>query len=103
MNLRKILLGIWYSFMKNLVNLALNLYYKDIQLYGLEKIPFGKPMFFISNHQNTFIDPLLMVSMMPLNPSFLTRSDVFKSKIARNIFYSFKMLPIYRQRDGEIP
>lgn len=89
-----------YHFSETWTATAVHLFYKRIQVVGEEKIPVGKPILCAVNHQNAFMDPLLIVLLMEICPTFLTRSDVFQHPIVKKIFYLFKMLPIYRQRDG---
>lgn len=78
----------------------LHLYYGKVKVSGLENVPKDKPVLFLSNHQSALLDVLLIGVDCNRNPWFLTRSDVFKSKILVSIFNFFQMIPIYRIRDG---
>lgn len=61
--------------------------------------PAGTPAFFVSNHQNGMMDPLVSCALVPQQIHWLTRADVFWNGAARHIMYGFNQLPIYRQRD----
>lgn len=91
----------FYHGCKKIVGYCLQLFYRRWQIEGYENLMIGEPMLMGSNHQNAFIDPLNIVCSTEkrLQPSFLTRSDVF-NKNTQWLFERFKMLPIYRQRDG---
>ena len=78
----------------------LRLYYGKIKIAGLENVPKDKPVLFLPNHQSALLDVLLIATDCNRKPWFLTRSDVFKSKILISIFNFFQMIPIYRIRDG---
>ena len=90
-----------YYFVKYWISAGLFFYYKKIRVVGLEHVPKGKPVIFLSNHQNALMDVLLIATRCNRKPWFLTRADVFKSAIFRPIFRFLQMLPIYRIRDGK--
>ena len=75
-------------------------YHKKIEITGLENIPKDKPVLFLPNHQSALIDVLLIATDCQRKPYFLTRADVFSSSWLNSIFSYFRMLPIYRMRDG---
>ena len=75
-------------------------YYKKIKVIGLDKIPNGKPIFFLPNHQNALIDPLLIATSINGFATYLTRASVFKKPFIAKILRLLGLLPIYRVRDG---
>lgn len=90
-----------YHFFKCWISLGLFFYFKKIRIVGIETVPFNKPTLLLSNHQNALLDVLLIATRNKLKPWYLTRSDVFKSKLFSPLFYFLQMLPIYRLRDGK--
>ncbi|MFT4770467.1 MAG: 1-acyl-sn-glycerol-3-phosphate acyltransferase [Cryomorphaceae bacterium] len=91
---------IYYFLLQFIVKLAIKLFYRRIEIQGLENIPKNGPVLLAPNHQNAFIDALLPATLFPRRIHFLVRADVFKSNLARRFFSSIQMMPIYRQRDG---
>lgn len=83
-----------------LVKSLLHLYFGKIEVHGLANVPKDTPVLFLPNHQNAFLDTILIATKCNRSPFFLTRSDVFKSSILKRIFTFCKMIPIYRMRDG---
>ena len=75
-------------------------YYKRINVFGLENIPYDYPVIFAPNHQNAVMDPLAVLFTAKIHPVFLARADVFKGKRLINFLTLCKILPVYRQRDG---
>ena len=69
-------------------------------MVGRDNIPLGKPVLFLSNHQNALMDVMLIATRYHGKPWFLTRSDVFRNGFFRSLFNFLQMLPIYRIRDG---
>ncbi|MEO0894994.1 MAG: 1-acyl-sn-glycerol-3-phosphate acyltransferase [Bacteroidota bacterium] len=91
-----------YHVMRALVRFGLHLYYRRLKIVGYEDVPKGVPLFFASNHQNAFMDALLLGGNTKgrQQPNYITRSDVFNPKTL-SFLSTWKMLPIYRQRDGK--
>jgi len=77
----------------------LQLYFKKVRVEGLKNIPRNKAILVVPNHQNAFLDPILVASFLPLPLHFLTRSDVF-TRWTNSIFKKVNMIPIFRIRDG---
>lgn len=90
-----------YTVMRELVRLGLKLYYRRFQMVGYEEVPKEVPMFFAVNHQNAFMDALVVGGNTNgrQQPNYITRSDVFNPKTLK-FLETWKMLPIYRQKDG---
>lgn len=92
---------LFYNIVKPIIRFALFCYYKEVRLTGAENIPKNKPVMLLPNHQNGLLDPLILAGYIPgFRPYFLTRSDVFRNPVLRSLFGLFRMLPIYRIRDG---
>ncbi len=54
----------------------------------------------VGNHQNALMDALAIIFTSPGQPIFLTRASVFKNKFIARLLYHFKMIPVFRPRDG---
>lgn len=91
---------LWYQFFRNLVRVGLHFFYSRVEVRGKENIPKDKPVLVLPNHQNSFMDALLVVNTMPGFMFFLTRAGVFSSPLASFLLRSLNMLPVYRVRDG---
>lgn len=92
--------SIFYFLLRGYVAMALRVFYRKWQISGKENIPKNAAIIFVANHQNAFQDALVVTCGIDEAPWFLTRANVFKSKIARTIFNSLHMMPVYRFRDG---
>lgn len=93
--------SIGYQFLRYWIKFSLlKLFYKKVEVCGLEKVDPKKPIIFAPNHQNALLDALLLVTSLKQQPIFLARADIFEKPILVRIFRFFKMLPVYRIRDG---
>ncbi len=79
---------------------GLHLFYKKIEVEGYENIPHGKPILVVPNHQNSFMDALLVTTSYKPTMYYLTRAQAFNPKAVGAILTSLNMLPVYRVRDG---
>lgn len=90
----------WYLGCQQIVAASLRLYYKKITFQKYPKHLEKEGVIFACVHQQSFMDPILIGALTLRQHIYLTRSDAFKNPIARRLFTSFKMLPIYRNQDG---
>lgn len=92
---------LWYNFIRlGLVKTGLHFFYKKIHVVDKHKIPKGKPILLVPNHQNSFMDALLVTTTVFQTTSFLTRAKAFQSKFMNWFLRSLNLLPVYRVRDG---
>jgi len=81
----------WYNFV----------FYKKTEVVDSKKIPKKEMVIIGPNHQNALMDPLTILYAANHSPAFLARSDLFKTKFLSNLMLFFRILPIYRIRDGK--
>ncbi len=91
---------IWYETSRVVLRIVLLLFYRKITITGLDKLPKKTPVIFAPNHQNAFMDALVVVGFTHHRIWFLTRADIFKKKVAIFLLDSLRLTPVYRQRDG---
>ncbi len=89
-----------YTILHTLVRITLPLYYRKIHVTGIENFPKDKPVLLAVNHQNAFLDGVLVAYKLDKQVYFLARSDAFKGKIAAKILKAMNLVPIYRKQDG---
>ena len=89
-----------YQLLKYYFGSFFRFFYRRIDAKGLKNIPTKKPIIFAPNHQNALMDPLAVIFTSGKQPVFLTRADIFSKPILFKMFTYFKMLPVYRIRDG---
>ena len=91
---------IWYFIVRSFVWLGIRFYFKEVVIKGIENIPKKGPVVFTANHQNAFLDALILATTTWRFTHYLVRADVFKSAMARWWLATLNMMPIYRIRDG---
>jgi 1-acyl-sn-glycerol-3-phosphate acyltransferase len=89
-----------YTFMKNYIGFWHWLFYRKIQSKYRSRIPKDRPVLIAPNHQLALMDAMAPIHTSRRDIIFLTRSDAFANKFIAGILRIFKMLPVYRLRDG---
>lgn len=89
-----------YHFVKPIIQLTLLVFYRKIYFSNTEAIPDDKPIILAANHSNAMLDPILLAVFLKRSLFFMTRADIFTTKIRRWALESLHMLPIYRPKDG---
>lgn len=87
-----------YLLLKISLNISLRLFYKRFFVYRKHYKFFGSTIY-VSNHPNSFMDPIMIGAVNIPIVHFMTRSDVFKWWL-KPVLWASHMLPIYRQHDG---
>ena len=88
-----------YFFFKYYFKIYTYFYFREVKIYGLKNIPIDGGVLYSPNHQGAFLDPFIIGSFTPRTITSLTRADVFYGP-QRWLFEVFKMLPVYRIRNG---
>ena len=92
--------SIAYSLTKNYTGIALKIFYRELKIQGRSNIPKDKPVIFAPNHQNSFLDAIIIACVVSRPIHYLVRASVFSSKLAKWALGLLNMMPIYRFRDG---
>ena len=90
---------LFYAGFKYLMKITLRWYFKHLRIEGLENVPKDKPLLVTPNHQNAFLDALLVGAYIPIPLHILTRADIF-NWWSKRLLGLLNMMPIYRIRDG---
>ena len=91
--------SIFYKIGFAIVRTGIRTYFKKYEMVNFDKLPKDSGLIFASNHQNAFLDPIILAANLKTPVYFLSRADIFKKKLANTVLRKVHMLPIYRQRD----
>ena len=75
-------------------------FFRRIFYSNLKKVPLEKPLLFVGNHQNSFMDGILVGSYLPQPIYFTMRADMFKKPFARFCLRELNVSPVYRIEEG---
>jgi 1-acyl-sn-glycerol-3-phosphate acyltransferase len=75
-------------------------FFRRIFYSNLKKVPLNKPLLFVGNHQNSFMDGILVGSYLPQPLHFTMRADMFRKPFARFCLHELNVSPVYRIEEG---
>lgn len=82
-----------------IISIALRLFFRRIEVVGVEHVPSLGPLLFVLNHPNGLVDPALVYVSMPRRVSFLAKSTLFDNPIGAFVLRTLEILPVYRRHD----
>ena len=92
---------LFYTVMKPLVQVALRVFFRRIEVRHAERLRLPGPLLLAGNHPNTLMDPLLAAVNRRQPIAFLAKSTFFKNPVSRAILESGNSIPIYRRQDAD--
>ncbi len=92
---------LFYTVMKPLVQVALRVFFRRIEVRHAERLRLPGPLLLAGNHPNTLMDPLLAAVNRHQPIAFLAKSTFFKNPVSRAILESGNSIPIYRRQDAD--
>ncbi len=81
------------------VRFALRIYFRHIEVVGLEHVPRDTPVIFVLNHPNALVDPVFLLCLAPRRVSFLAKAPLFRMPVVGAFVRALDSLPVYRRQD----
>ena len=77
----------------------MRVYFRRVEVVGLEHVPHKSPVIFVLNHPNALVDPAFLLSLAPRRVSFLAKSPLFRMPVLGYFVRAMDSLPVYRHQD----
>ncbi|HEX3143326.1 MAG TPA: lysophospholipid acyltransferase family protein [Pyrinomonadaceae bacterium] len=87
-------------FITFILSLTLRIYFRRIEVTGIENIPAGSPTIFVVNHPNALIDPAFLLCFAPRRISFIAKAPLFRMPVIGYLVRALDCLPAYRRQDA---
>ncbi|HEX3582178.1 MAG TPA: lysophospholipid acyltransferase family protein [Thermoanaerobaculia bacterium] len=87
-------------FIVRLFRLAIEVFYRRVEIVGVEHVPRDAPVIFAVNHPNGLIDPLFLLCYAPRDVSFLAKAPLFRYPLIGWFAKLFDSIPVYRKQDN---
>lgn len=87
-----------YKLLKFIVRIALRVFFKRFQVNNQHFLTTQAPVIITPNHPNTFMDPLIVATLVPQQVSFLANGGVF-NRFTKPVFKYLNVVPVYRKID----
>lgn len=79
---------------------AVQIFFRRIEVVGLENIPDQGPVMFAVNHPNGLVDPLFVLCFAPRPVSFLGKAPLFRYPVIGWFVRALDSIPVYRKQDN---
>ena len=78
---------------------ALRVFFRRIEVVGLERVPRRGACLFVLNHPNGLVDPVFLLCFAPRRVSFLAKSPLFSMPVVGPLVRALDSIPVYRRQD----
>ena len=82
-----------------LLRFAIRVYFRRVEVDGLENVPLKSPVIFVLNHPNALVDPAFLLCLAPRRVSFLAKAPLFRMPVMGFLVRALEALPVYRRQD----
>jgi 1-acyl-sn-glycerol-3-phosphate acyltransferase len=88
------------SLFRALFGLALRIFFRRIEVYGIERVPARGPVLFVLNHPSGLIDPAFLLCLAPRRVSLLAKAPLFRMPVIGFFCRAFDAIPVHRRQDA---
>ena len=88
-----------YSILRALLQITTRVFFRSVAVRNKELIPAKGPLMVLANHPSTFMDPIVLATILNRKVYFLAKGELFKSPFAKWLLPKLFMIPVYRKQD----
>lgn len=92
-------MSVVYQIVKSLFYFILHIFFSDIEVVGEENIPNDGPVIFVGNHQNQFVDPVMLFTHNKREIGFIIAAKSLTKFIVGFFAQLMKSIPVRRPQD----
>ena len=86
--------------LRALLGMMLRIFFRRIEVTGVERVPRDGPVIFVLNHPNGLIDPAFLLCLAPRRVTFLAKAPLFRMPVIGAIARAFEAIPVHRRQDA---
>lgn len=76
-------------------------FFRQIEIVGLEHVPTTGPVLFAGNHPNSLIDPILIITTCGRKVHFAAKAQLFAGRLMRTVLRGLGAVPIKRRDEHD--
>ena len=92
-----------YAYVQAFFQVVLAIFFREQHVIGAENVPRQGAVIFTGNHQNQFVDGLMLFTMCPRDVRFLIAEKSTKRPIIGFFSRCLRAIPVKRRQDFEKP
>jgi glycerol-3-phosphate O-acyltransferase/dihydroxyacetone phosphate acyltransferase len=82
-----------------LLRFTLRIFFRRVEVEGLERVPSSGPVLFVLNHPNSLVDPVFILCLAPRPVSFLAKAPLFRIPVVGWLVRAAGSIPVERKQD----
>lgn len=86
--------------LRTLFRVLLDVFYRRIDVAGLEHVPARGPLIVAANHQNALVDPMLLVAAIPRRLRPVAKAPLFRHPVIAPFLHAIGAIPVHRRQDS---
>ena len=83
-----------------LFGLILRVFFRRIEVSGVERVPVHGPVIFVLNHPSGLIDHAFLLCLAPRRVSLLAKAPLFRMPVIGFFCRAFEAIPVHRRQDA---
>ncbi len=95
-------MAIGYGLVRTLARGVLEVFYRRIEIVGIEHLPEGGPLIVAANHQNALVDPMLLLGLVPRPMVPVAKAPLFRHPVIGPFLRMVGALPVLRRQEGNV-
>lgn len=92
-------LGVAFDTLVAFLQLVTKVFFRTIEVVGLENVPEEGPVIFTGNHPNSLLDPVLITTTCGRRVRFAAKDVLFENRVLRFFLDTLGAVPIKRRQD----
>ncbi|MDX5417846.1 MAG: lysophospholipid acyltransferase family protein [Hymenobacteraceae bacterium] len=88
-----------YLVLKLILRIGLWVFFRRFEVRNRHLMPKRGPLLVVANHPNTFMDPIVIASLLQQQVYFIAKSTVFNSPLKKWLLHRMNLIPIHRRED----
>lgn len=90
-----------YRILAWFLRVVTRVFFRQVEVVGLEHVPRRGPVLFAGNHPNSLIDPLLIITTCGRKVHFAAKDTLFRGRLMRALLRGLGCVPIKRRHDHD--
>ncbi len=92
-------MGVLYRFVRGLLRLGLKAFFRELEVRGAGNLPAEGPLVIAANHQNSMMDPFLLLAALDRPICFLAKAPLFETPVLGWFLKGLRCIPAHRKQD----
>ena len=88
-----------YRLVRRLARFLLGLFYRRVEVVGLDRVPATGPLIVAANHQNALVDPALLLATLPRRLRPVAKAPLFGYPVLGGLLRLAGAIPVHRRQD----